>query len=48
LIITIGLINGVAIVVLVVYSERGYATRIISARIATKREKEAYYNAEEY
>jgi uncharacterized DUF497 family protein len=46
--ITIGLINGVAIVVMVVYTERGYATRIISERIATKCEKEAYYNAEEY
>ncbi len=46
--ITIGQIRGVAIVVLVVYTEREKAVRIISARLATKREKEAYYNAEEY
>ncbi len=46
--ITIGQIRGVAIVVLVVYTEREEAVRIISARLATKREKEAYYNAEEY
>ena len=46
--ITIGQINGVAIVVMVVYTERNPAIRIISARLATKREKEAYYNAAEY
>ena len=46
--ITIGQIRGVAIVVLIVYTEREEAIRIISARLATKREKEAYYNAEEY
>ena len=46
--ITIGRINGVAIVVMVVYTEREQAIRIISARLATKREEEAYYNAESY
>jgi len=33
---------------MVVYSEREALTRIISARIATKREEEAYYIAENY
>lgn len=46
--ITIGIINGITIVVMVVYTEREAAIRIISARLATKCEKEAYYNAEEY
>jgi uncharacterized DUF497 family protein len=46
--ITIGQINEVAVVVVVVYTERESLTRIISARLATKREKEAYYNAENY
>lgn len=46
--ITIGSIGGMAIVVMVVYTERGAAIRIISARAATKREKEAYYHAQEY
>lgn len=46
--ITIGSIGGMAIVVMVVYTERGAAIRIISARVATKREKEAYYHAQEY
>jgi hypothetical protein len=44
--ITIGSIGGVAIVVMVVYTERDPAIRIISARLATKREQEAYYHAE--
>jgi uncharacterized DUF497 family protein len=46
--ITIGRINGATVVVMVVYTERKALTKIISARIATKREKEAYYNAENY
>ena len=46
--ITIGSINEVAIIVMVVYTEREELVRIISARLATKREKEAYYNAENY
>lgn len=46
--ITIGIINNTAVVVMVVYTERKTAIRIISARLATKREKEAYFNAEEY
>lgn len=45
--ITIGQINNIAVVVVVVYTEREPAIRIISARLATNREKEAYYNAEE-
>ena len=46
--ITIGQIQGQMIVVMVVYTEREEAIRIISARRATKREEEAYYNAEDY
>ncbi len=42
--ITIGTINGVAIVVMVVYTERYPAIRIISACKATKREREEYYD----
>ena len=42
--ITIGEINGVAIVVFVVYTERGDAIRLISARKATKQERRAYYD----
>ena len=41
--ITIGQINGIAMVVMVVYTERNTAIRIISARLATMKEKEAYY-----
>lgn len=43
--ITIGSIGGVSVVVMVVYTERSEAIRIISARLATKREKEVYYHA---
>lgn len=46
--ITIGEIHGTAVVVVVVYTERRKAIRIISARAATKREKEAYYHANQY
>ena len=46
--ITISKITGVAVVVMVAYTMRGTLTRIISARIATKREMGAYYNAENY
>ncbi|MBD5129168.1 MAG: BrnT family toxin [Ruminococcaceae bacterium] len=42
--ITIGEINGIALVVMVVFTERKSAVRIISARKATKREKEEYYD----
>ena len=38
--ITIGMVNAV---LFVVYTERGATTRLISARRATKREKERYY-----
>ena len=46
--ITIGQVHGTMIIVMVVYTEREEAIRIISARRATKREEEAYYNAEDY
>ena len=42
--ITIGSINNIAVVVMVVYTEREPFIRIISARLATKSEREAYYN----
>ena len=38
--ITIGEINGIAVVLMVVYTERGDAIRLISARKATKAGKE--------
>ena len=41
--ITIGEINGTFMVVTVVYTERCESIRIISARLATGVEKEAYY-----
>ena len=41
--ITIGEINGTAYIVMVVYTERGEVTRIISARKATSQERRAYY-----
>lgn len=42
--ITIGTMNGVAFVVTVVFTERDSAIRLISARKATKRETEEYYD----
>lgn len=45
--ITIGQIQGTTVVIVVVYTEREESIRIISARPATKREEEAYYNGEE-
>lgn len=42
--ITIGTINGVAFVVMVVYTERDSNIRIISARKATRKETEEYYD----
>ncbi len=42
--ITIGLINGTAYVVFVVYTERGEAIRLISARKATPDERRMYYD----
>ncbi|MDE5945921.1 MAG: BrnT family toxin [Oscillospiraceae bacterium] len=41
--ITIGLINQVPIVVMVVYTERGERIRLISARKATPKERSLYY-----
>lgn len=43
--VTIGRINGVTIVVVVAYTMREDVIRIISARAATKKEEERYYNA---
>ena len=43
--ITIGQINSITLIVMFVYTERTDVIRIISARLATTREKEAYYNA---
>lgn len=45
--ITIGEIHGVAIVLLVVYTERGETIRLISARKATKQERRKYYGTKE-
>lgn len=42
--ITIGQINGVAVIVMVVYTERGAAIRLISARKATNQERSTYYD----
>lgn len=41
--ITIGEINGIAVVLMVVYTERGNTIRLISARKATKHERKVYY-----
>lgn len=47
--VTIGSIAGMITVLMVVYTERGEVTRIISARKATSREKTKYYaGIEEY
>lgn len=43
--ITIGAINGIVTVLYVVYTERKDSIRIISARCATRREKEVYYES---
>ena len=42
--ITIGIIDDVAYVVMVVYTERNEAIRLISARKATKQERKMYYD----
>ena len=42
--ITIGMIDKHICVVTVVYTERGEAIRIISARYATEKERKAYYD----
>ena len=42
--ITIGSIDGVTFIVMVVYTERGEAIRLISARKATKQEGRMYYD----
>lgn len=45
--ITIGDINGISIILTVVYTERQETIRIISARAASKKEREAYYAGKE-
>ena len=40
----IGMVNQIACIVTVVYTERGERIRIISARKATKEEREMYYD----
>ena len=42
--ITIGLIDGIACVIMAVYTDREEAIRIISARKSTKQEREMYYD----
>lgn len=42
--ITIGAVDGVTFIVMVVYTERGEAVRLISARKATKQEGRKYYD----
>lgn len=42
--ITIGMIDEVAYIVMVVYTEREEAVRLISARMATKQEGRIYYD----
>lgn len=42
--ITIGEVNGTYMIVMVVYTDRDDTIRIISARLATKAEKEEYYD----
>lgn len=42
--ITIGQISGIAIIVMVVYTERENAIRLISARKATNQERRMYYD----
>lgn len=42
--ITIGTINGIAYVLIVVYTERDEAIRLISARKATAKERSMYYD----
>ncbi len=46
--ITIGAINGIITILYVVYTEREDVIRVISARSATRREKEAYYDCNQY
>lgn len=45
--ITIGDINGISIIITVVYTERQDIIRIISARAASKKERETYYAGKE-
>ena len=42
--ITIGSVDGVTFIVMVIYTERGDAIRLISARKATKQEGRMYYD----
>ena len=42
--ITIGSVNGTVLILMVVYTERNNALRIISARKATSKERRQYYD----
>ena len=42
--ITIGMIGGIAYIVMVVYTDRDEAIRLISARKATKQERKVYHD----
>lgn len=42
--ITVGMVGNITFVITVVYTERRSSVRIISARQATKSEKESYYD----
>lgn len=42
--ITIGMVNNIAVIVVVVYTERGQKIRLISARKATAMERRMYYD----
>lgn len=46
--ISIGMINDILTVLFVVYTERTDSIRIISARCATKKEREAYFENYEF
>ena len=43
--IAIGMVDDIAVIIAVIYTERGEIIRIISARKATRREKEVYYDS---
>ena len=45
--ITIGSVNGTVLILMVVYTERGDAVRIVSARKATSQERRRYYDHDE-
>ena len=44
--ITIGSVGDITVIIALIYTQRRESIRIISARNATKKEKEAYYNGD--